>query len=56
MRRIPLTLLLLGSQIAWVLRPYIGPAGLPVEFLRAEPWRGNFFEGLASAVLRLLSA
>jgi hypothetical protein len=47
--------LLLGSQIAWVLRPYIGPADLPVEFLRAEPWRGNFFEGLASAVLRLLN-
>jgi hypothetical protein len=47
--------LLLGSQIAWVLRPYTGPADLPVEFLRAEPWRGNFFEGLASAVLRLLN-
>jgi hypothetical protein len=47
--------LLLGSQIAWVLRPYIGPAELPVEFLRAEPWRGNFFEALASAVLRLLN-
>ena len=46
--------LLLGSQIAWVLRPYIGPADLPVEFLRAEPWRGNFFEALANAVLRLL--
>ena len=26
------------------------------EFLRAEPWRGNFFEGLASALLRLLNA
>jgi hypothetical protein len=47
--------LLLGSQIAWVLRPYIGPADLPVEFLRAQPWRGNFFEALASAVLRLLN-
>jgi len=47
--------LVLGSQFAWVLRPYIGPADLPVEFLRAEPWRGNFFEALASAVLRLLS-
>ena len=45
--------LLLGSQIAWVLRPYIGPPNLPVEFLRADPWRGNFFEALANAVLRL---
>jgi hypothetical protein len=45
--------LLLGSQVAWVLRPYIGPPDMPVEFLRAEPWRGNFFEALAGAVLRL---
>jgi hypothetical protein len=48
--------LLLGSQIAWVLRPYIGPADAPVEFLRAEPWRGNFFEAFATAVLRLSNA
>ena len=47
--------LVLGSQIAWVLRPYIGPADLPVEFFRAEPWRGNFFEALAGSVLRLLN-
>ena len=48
--------LLLGSQIAWVLRPYIGPDNLPVEFLRSEPWRGNFFEAFGSALLRLLNA
>lgn len=47
--------LLLGSQIAWVLRPYIGAADSPVEILRAEPWRGNFFETLATSVLRLLN-
>jgi len=47
--------LLLGSQIAWVLRPYIGSAGSSVEFLHAEPWRGNFFETLATSVLRLLN-
>jgi hypothetical protein len=47
--------LLLGSQIAWVLRPYIGSPGSAVEFLRAEPWRGNFFETLATSVLRLLN-
>jgi hypothetical protein len=47
--------LLLGSQIAWVLRPYIGSADSAVEFLRAEPWRGNFFETLATSVLRLLN-
>jgi hypothetical protein len=48
--------LLLGSQIAWVLRPYIGPADLSVEFLRSEAWRGNFFEAFVSAVLRLVNA
>ncbi len=47
--------LLLGSQIAWVLRPYIGSPDSAVEFLRAEPWRGNFFETLATSVLRLLN-
>jgi hypothetical protein len=48
--------LLLGSQVAWVLRPYIGRGDLSVEFLSAEPWRGNFFESVANAVLRLWNA
>lgn len=47
--------LLLGSQIAWVLRPYVGSPGSSVEFLRAEPWRGNFFETLAASVRRLFN-
>lgn len=45
--------LLLGSQIAWILRPYIGPPDMPVEFLRAEPLKGNFFDALGRAALRL---
>lgn len=48
--------LLLGSQVAWVLRPYIGRGDASVEFLSAQPWRGNFFESLANAVLRLCYA
>lgn len=48
--------LLLGSQVAWVLRPYIGRGDSTVEFLSAEPWRGNFFDSLANAVLRLWNA
>jgi hypothetical protein len=47
--------LLLGSQIAWILRPYIGPPDMPVEFLRAEPLKGNFFDALGRAALRLLN-
>ena len=45
--------LLLGSQLAWVLRPFVGSPSLPVEFLRADPLRGNFFEALAHALKRL---
>ena len=46
--------LLLGTQLAWILRPFIGSPGLPVEFLRAEPMRGNFFEAVWGALQRLL--
>ncbi len=46
--------LLLGSQVAWILRPFVGTPGLPIEFLRAEPLRGSFFESLVGSVLRLV--
>jgi hypothetical protein len=46
--------LLLGTQLSWVLRPFIGTPGLPVEFLRDEPLRGNFFEAVQAAIQRLL--
>ena len=36
--------LLLGSQLAWILRPFVGSPSLPVEFLRPNPFEGNFFE------------
>jgi hypothetical protein len=45
--------LLLGAQLAWIFRPFIGSPGLPVEFLRAEPLRGNFFEAVWGALQRL---
>jgi hypothetical protein len=41
--------LLLGSQCAWILRPFVGTPGLPVEFLREHPLRGSFFEAVAAA-------
>jgi hypothetical protein len=46
--------LLLGSQISWILRPFIGSPGLPVEFLRADPLRGNFFEAVWSSIHHLI--
>jgi hypothetical protein len=46
---------LLGSQIAWVLRPFIGSPNLAVQFLRPDPLRGNFYEAVWRAFTHLLS-
>jgi len=46
--------LFLGSQLSWILRPFIGAPGLQVEFLRATAFKGNFYETVFGAVLRLL--
>jgi hypothetical protein len=47
--------LFLGSQLCWILRPFIGSPGLPVEFLRAEAFRGNFYETVFRSVLHLVN-
>ncbi|MEO7725324.1 MAG: hypothetical protein ABIU29_11680 [Chthoniobacterales bacterium] len=44
---------LLGSQLAWILRPFIGSPGLAVEFLRPDPLRGNFYEAVGRAFQHL---
>jgi hypothetical protein len=36
--------LFLGSQLSWILRPFIGAPGLPVQFLRGDAFSGNFYE------------
>ena len=36
----------LGSQLSWVLRPFIGAPHLPVEFFRANAMTGGFFESV----------
>ncbi len=46
--------LFVGSQLAWILRPFIGAPGLPVEFLRSTAFKGNFYEAVLYALLRLL--
>lgn len=42
--------LLLGSQISWILRPFIGAPGLDVVFLRPTAFHGSFFETFFSAL------
>ena len=36
--------LLLGGQLSWIMRPFIGTPTAPVEFLRDAAFNGNFFE------------
>lgn len=45
--------LLLGSQICWVLRPFIWDSKRPVEFIGPEGFHGSFFETVIQAVWRL---
>lgn len=33
-----------GSQLSWILRPFIGSPGLEIEFLRKTAFQGNFYE------------
>ena len=47
--------LFLGSQISWLLRPFVGSPGLPVEFFRRDAFQGNFFESLSWSVLHLVT-
>jgi|ERR1044071_2676504 hypothetical protein len=45
--------LFLGSQLSWLLRPFIGSPGLPVQFLRPSAFKGNFYETVFHSLLAL---
>jgi hypothetical protein len=45
--------LFLGSQLSWILRPFIGSPALPVEFLRATAFSGNFYENVFHSALQI---
>lgn len=47
--------LFLGSQISWMLRPFIGAPQMPVEFMREDAFAGSFYEILFAAIGRLFS-
>lgn len=40
---------ILGTQLAWIFRPFVGSPGLPTEFLREDALEGNFFEALINS-------
>ncbi len=48
--------LFLGSQLCWILRPFIGSPVLPVEFIRPNAFQGNFYETVFRAIGHLLSS
>jgi hypothetical protein len=45
--------MLVGIQMAWLLRPFIGSPGSDVTFLRADPW-DNAYEYVARLIWRTL--
>ena len=47
--------LFLGSQLSWILRPFIGAPNLPVEFIRATALHGNFYENVFRSVLQIFN-
>lgn len=47
--------LFFGSQLSWILRPFIGSPHLPVEFLRGDAFNGNFFEAVFSSAVRFFN-
>ncbi len=46
--------LFLGSQLSWILRPFIGSPSLPVEFFRVSALHGNFYENIFHSLLQIL--
>ncbi|HTL18412.1 MAG TPA: hypothetical protein VL793_14345 [Patescibacteria group bacterium] len=46
--------LFLGSQVSWILRPFIGSPDLPVQFLRDNALHGNFYETVFHSLLHVL--
>ena len=47
--------LFLGSQLSWILRPFIGLPGLPVEFIRTGALHGNFYENVIHTLQQILN-
>jgi hypothetical protein len=44
-----------GSQLSWILRPFIGAPGLEVDFLRKSALQGNFYESVFHSIISIFS-
>jgi hypothetical protein len=47
--------LFLGSQLSWILRPFIGSPDLPVEFFRTSALHGNFYENVFQSLQQIFN-
>jgi hypothetical protein len=47
--------LFFGTQLSWILRPFIGAPGLPVQFLRADAFHGNFYETIFRTAVQVFT-
>jgi hypothetical protein len=47
--------LFLGSELCWILRPFIGSPDLPVQFFRASAFHGNFYEAVFRSFIQVLN-
>jgi hypothetical protein len=47
--------LFLGSQLSWILRPFIGSPHLPVEFFRVTALHGNFYENVFQSLQQIFN-
>jgi hypothetical protein len=49
-----LTFALVGGEVAWALRPFVGSIYHPIEFLRADALQGNVYEFVFTDILPYL--
>ena len=47
--------LFLGSQLSWILRPFIGLPSMPVEFFRDAALHGNFYENVVHTLQQIIN-
>jgi hypothetical protein len=45
-----------GAQLSYLFRPFFGSPGLPVAFLRENPFNGTFYEAVWFSLIRLMPA
>lgn len=43
-----------GAQLSWVLRPFVGNPTLPVRIFRERAWEGSFFEAVYEMTVALM--